>query len=146
MPRLSPDRLFWSLALAVLPLGLAGCGGGPARMKLYPVNGQVLLNDKALADHRVVFLPVDKVKYEREHPFAITDKEGKFRLSTYEQGDGAPAGEFVVVFFPNDELDDGSDQRKRTSPLPTRYMSADKSDFRVKIEGETSLPPFKLQK
>ena len=146
MLRVFPERLLGLLALAALPLGLTGCGGGPARMKLYPVTGQVYLNDKPLADHRVVFLPVDKTKYEREHPFAITDKEGKFRLSTYEQGDGAPAGEFVVVFFPNDELDDGSDQRKRTSPLPSKYMAADKSDFRVKIEGGTDLPPFKLQK
>lgn len=86
-----------ALTIALI-VGLTGCGGDN-RPATYPVSGQVIFKGGSSAGALIVFHPKE---YSTEaewggKPFATADAEGKFRLSTYGQEDGAPAGEYGIT-------------------------------------------------
>jgi hypothetical protein len=128
----------------LVALLLPACGKSD-RKPVYPVSGQVLLNDKPLKGVVVAFHPVDKAKFERERPNADTDADGRFRLSTYLKDDGAPEGDYKVTFFYQIAPEDtGSDQ---TTPnlLPAQYGDPEKSGVTVTVKGgPIDLEPFRL--
>ena len=81
------------IILAVLPV--VGCGGGAEGGKpVFAAAGTVTLNGAPLAGATVAFAPTASGQ-----PTAIgkTDNEGRFRLTTYDYGDGATEGSFKVV-------------------------------------------------
>jgi hypothetical protein len=87
-------------AVIAVPL-LSGCGeempNGP-RVPTFPVVGQIVVDGK----------PPDYLAVNLEPQFdkpgvipassAFTDKEGKFAISTFETGDGAPPGKYKLTF------------------------------------------------
>jgi hypothetical protein len=80
-----------ALALALLCLALGGCG--PDRPNMAPVSGVVTYQGQPVVGARVVF-------HNDLAPRAATgttDQEGKFRLTTFENFDGAVPGEHVVT-------------------------------------------------
>jgi hypothetical protein len=89
----------WNLK-AVVAIGLlagllvnAGCSSGdPDRLPTYPVEGTVLLNGKPVAGADVVFMYSELQRAS----FGRTDDQGKFKLGTYENFDGALAGAALV--------------------------------------------------
>lgn len=101
-PSLLPRRRLWVAAACILAaVGLgAGCSSrDPNWKETIPVTGVVtvdgqpvegvsvkLVNSKGETGPDVVF------------PAAFTDTTGKFAISTYEQGDGAPPGDYAVIF------------------------------------------------
>src|SRR5262245_31244332 len=92
-PRILP---FVALLCAV---ALVGCSGNVSAPRTVPVTGKVLYQGKPVADVRVTFHPKfslssGKAKFE---PSGLTDKDGKFQLSTAAPNDGAPPGEYVVT-------------------------------------------------
>jgi len=74
--------------LALLP----GCSKEPERPPTFPVTGTVTMKGKTLENARVVFVPVQG----GAPASGITDKEGKYSLTTYSSGDGAQAGSYGV--------------------------------------------------
>jgi hypothetical protein len=86
----------WLLCCAALALAGAGCGDG--RRSVYPVSGQVFAgkDKKPAVGAMVVFHPV-KEEGQVYKPNGIVDDNGRFTLTTYVQGDGAPVGEYVVT-------------------------------------------------
>ncbi len=81
-----------SLAALPLLLLLTGCGGGD-HPDLYTVSGTVTYNGQPVEGASVQFVKVGSSRSSR----ATTDAEGHYKLGTYEDGDGAPAGEYVVI-------------------------------------------------
>lgn len=86
-------RCVW-LGLAVL---LAGCGGGPARPAAVPAKGKVSLKGQPVGGALVVFHPKAPGREQAEKPFATTKDDGTFALTVYEEGDGAPEGDYGVT-------------------------------------------------
>ena len=88
-------------AVALLAAVLtAGCSGGPSRPAVYPVKGQVFVNTtQPAAGALVVFHPLSSelTKQSAARPFAYVRDDGSFQLTTYSEGDGAPAGEYGVT-------------------------------------------------
>ena len=75
------------LTLAALCLAIVGCGG-PERPEMVPVSGVVKHGGKPVAGAEVSF-------HNDESPRAaqgVTDAEGKFQLTTFDDGDGAVVG------------------------------------------------------
>jgi hypothetical protein len=90
----------------VFILALAGCGGGPPdnvkRKATHPVTGTLTLNQKPVAGVRITLYPLNEADRGGSHwtqgfPHAITKEDSTFTVSTYVPGDGAPAGDYLVL-------------------------------------------------
>lgn len=81
-------------ATLVMFAGFAGCGG-PAdiRPAVYPVAGTLLVAGVPAGGAQIAFIPAAGGPC----PVAVTDPDGRFRLTTRTPGDGAPPGEYVVT-------------------------------------------------
>jgi hypothetical protein len=79
---------------AVVLVGAAsGCGSKKA---VYPVHGMILDGkNKPAKGTVVVFHPVNGTATDK--PVGMVDDKGEFVLTTYKNGDGAPAGDYVVT-------------------------------------------------
>lgn len=105
MMRPSTRRMM--LMLVVLFLAITGCGG-PERPDMVPVSGVVLDKDgKPVVGAQVIF---KNGKAPREAQ-GTTDNEGKFRLTSFEDFDGAIIGEHKVAVtkIQGDAALDGAD-------------------------------------
>ena len=124
---------------AVLAVGCSSEAPKLGEKPVHKVRGQVLVNDKPAAGAFVLFIPVNEVAGSTDpRPRATADDNGNFEVSTYGDGDGAPAGEYrVAVTWP-----DGNDVEDR---LNGRYDQAN-SKLKAKVnEGPNELPVFKLK-
>jgi len=134
--------------MVVCFFSLAGCGDG--RLKCYTVEGQVLYNGQPLAGLDIAFHAVDPANAVSYPPHAKTNSEGRFKLTSYVEGDGCPAGEFRVALAFAVEVagdDDGSDQVKRLKfQVPSKYHKAETSGITITIKpGSNQLDPIKLE-
>jgi len=129
--------------LAALVVVLAGCGK-KGWLETYPVKGTVLVGGKPAAGAEITLYPKEVTGDRPYTPNGKTNDSGEFALSTFLEGDGAPAGEYdVTVVWP-----------VRHNPISTRwegdkfggrYADKAKSGLRVTIEKQPQqLPPFEL--
>lgn len=104
-----------------------------------------MVKGKPAAGAFVLFIPVNEPADSPDpRPRAEAGSDGAFVLNTYEDKDGAPAGEYVVtVTWPGGVLPDGREEP--ADKLLGRYESAAKSKLRATVkEGPNDLPPFQL--
>lgn len=86
------------LACCVSALSAIGCGDG---LGLVEVVGTVSLDGKPLTSGRVSFFP------EKGRPSSgQIDSEGRYRLATYQPGDGALPGSYVVTVSSRQESEE----------------------------------------
>ena len=136
---------------AVLFALLATLGCGPAAPPFesrptFPVEGRVLIQGKSTEGVQVFLHP--REASQRGKPRGVTDAEGRFRLRTYHEGDGAPAGEYsVTVYWPapyNPHIP-VADQLP-PDRLGERFMNPKDSSLRATVTaGPTTLPPFEIK-
>jgi hypothetical protein len=140
MTRNRPRRLGQLAAFAVVAASLSSCGpGGPT---LYPVTGKVLFEDKPADGALVVLHPPDP---NGPKPSGTAGADGTFKLTTYPHGDGAPAGEYVVLvtWFPPNARELENPKNK----LPNRYADPAQSGLKATVHaGPTELEPIQLKK
>ncbi|HLJ12600.1 MAG TPA: hypothetical protein VKU82_15505 [Planctomycetaceae bacterium] len=87
------------MAAAVLSLSSCGKNAEPPHRETFPVTGEVEVDGSPAADVAVTF--TDVKGFDAKNPIlssAYTDKEGKFKISTFKEGDGVPEGEYVLTF------------------------------------------------
>ena len=89
------QSLRWPVLLLWLALVL-GCGAG-GKPPAIPVKGKVMFKkDTPAAGAMIVFHPLSE-EFERRiggKPFAKVQEDGSFQLTTYQENDGAPEGEY----------------------------------------------------
>ena len=84
--------------MAVLFVSAALVGCGAQELPLHPVRGQVTCAGEPCINALVVFHPVEQsADMENLRPYARVQSDGRFSLTTYREGDGAPAGQYVVT-------------------------------------------------
>jgi hypothetical protein len=139
-----PSLVCRSALLAVALLGASCARDG--RPPVYPAQGKIFYEGKPAANALVILHPVNKdPRLESVRPLAHVEADGSFKLTTFANGDGAPAGEYVVTV----------DWREKTAPvegappgrslLPQRYSNPESSQLRVQVkEGPNELEPLKL--
>jgi hypothetical protein len=131
-------------------IALNGCGDG--KIKRYPVTGTVMVDGKPAEGALVFFCPVDpKPELENLRPFGTTDATGTFELTTIEENDGAPAGQYKVLAKwpqPMPAADDGRDGRGTPlgpDRLKNKYYNLGSTPLAATIEEQSNeLPPFEL--
>jgi hypothetical protein len=91
-------RVLKSFVLLCLVAAIPSCG--PARKSVFPVKGRVVDSaGKPLVGATVLFHPIAPDAEDPTIPAAHVDESGSFVLTTYVQGDGAPAGEYSVTIL-----------------------------------------------
>ncbi|MGD9855501.1 MAG: hypothetical protein AB7U20_11195 [Planctomycetaceae bacterium] len=97
----------WIASLFVMAAcWLTGCSGKkmPETVPTFPVSGTVHIDGKPTGAVRVMMYPAEKPpefidpNVGAPHQ-SVTDPAGKFQITTYFQGDGAPVGSYVVFFY-----------------------------------------------
>lgn len=135
------------LAISALLLGMVSAGCGPGRPETVPVEGIVTFNGKPVADAAVQFIPVDGGRPAQ----GATDSQGRFKLSTFEDGDGALPGAHSVtvqkvrvsgVVEGREGLDSGIAEPKIEYLLPERYSQTSTSGLTVEVA--SGAPPVNL--
>ena len=136
---------------AVLFALLATLGCGPAAPPFesrptFPVEGKVLVAGQPAEGVQVFLHPQDAA--QRGKPRGMTDAEGRFRLRTYHDGDGAPAGEYTVtVYWPApDNSSVPVEDQLPPDRLGGQFMNPNNSSLRATVNaGPTTLPPFAIK-
>jgi len=133
-----------ALALATL----VGCGGGDGivRLPVHPVEGQITRNGKPLANALVALHP------KGGDSRAITargqtDENGNFKVTTYDQNDGAPEGDYAVTVQYYQLVKTGSSAEPGPNVLNPKISSPNQTDIVVKIAaGPNKLSPIEVER
>lgn len=125
-----------------------GCGvPEPVGPVAQTVHGSVVYQGKPASGFRVTFYPQFDIGERQFAPSANTDGEGKFTLTSYKAGDGAPAGKYAVAIEWPQEIDTGDeyDAKPTVDRLKGRFADPAKSTWHVDVrDGENRLEPFQI--
>jgi hypothetical protein len=139
-----------ALLVAVGLLTAMGCGDG--RIATYPVTGTVMVDGNPADGAMVIFVPTStSPEAERKRPYGIADAQGKYGLMTFEQGDGAPAGQYKVLVqwpAPSKSSDDRGGRRGTLGAdrLRGKYFNLESTMLTATVAEEaTEVPPFELK-
>jgi hypothetical protein len=131
--------------LALLAVLVLSCGGA-RRKPVYPVRGQVFAGkDQPAAGALIVFHPV--AEDDPNKPRALVEEDGSFSLTTYDKGDGAPEGEYVVTIeWRPPSANPFAAKKNEPDKLKGRYVDPKKSKlhFRIEKKAENVLDPIRL--
>lgn len=130
----------WSLAVMLAVVMLSGCGHEGWKAKTYATRGTVIVNGAPAENVIVMFHSQGKPMDVRQSvPYGLTSADGAFEMTTYEKGDGVPAGEYgLTLYWP---------MGKGNSPdrLAGAYLDPANPMMMVTIEKKRNeLPPIKL--
>lgn len=141
-------RWWFAAALCFVPLLASGCGNrGIVAPRTMPVRGTVFYLGKPAEGVRVVFHPQFDIGPVKFQPSGLTDKAGRFTLSTAAANDGAPAGEYAVTFEKMIVVVDRKSGFLETEmdAWKGKYRDPQTSAHKVQIHDEIDLPPFRLE-
>jgi hypothetical protein len=139
------------LAIAATALiFISACGRNDGHVRVYPVQGKVIVRGAPAEGARIVFYPVSEElkKHGMPVPDGTTDAQGTFKLKSYKADDGAPEGEFKIGVIWLEQLppDADPDVVSAKDRLGGRYGDPQKSQLTAKVEkGGGEIPPFELQ-
>ena len=122
-------------------LVLAGCEED-WQAETYPARGTIAINGEPPAGAVVELHSTgEQPDVRNSRPWGIVQEDGRYALSTYEKGDGAPPGTYkVTVRWPHDVT-----QPSLVDRLRGAYATAEGSEWTVTVsEGENDLPPVEI--
>lgn len=133
------------LALTGAILSLSGCGG-VSRPTCQPVSGVVLIQGKPAEGVCVSFHPLAADSGNTIPATGKTGKDGKFELSSFLPGDGAPPGEYsVTIIWPLRFERIGEQEFPVGDRLGGAYAQQAKTPLKATVrEGVNEVPPFEL--
>lgn len=127
----------WRFAFFSAALLLAACGHeqpGGSRKETFPVTGQVFVDGSPTENVAVLFHDAKNLSQAAAaQPSTQTDKEGKFRIATYQNADGVPEGDYVLTFFQKD-FDLMKMTYKGEDKLNDRYSDPTKSEIKISVK------------
>ncbi len=140
MPQLTRFRLVSvrtgaGLFLAVMAVVMSSCGTG--RKTCYPIAGTINVDGKPVADALIQLHSSDPADHDgpnRVSALAMTDDAGKFKISTYGDNDGAPAGEYAVTITWRQRSGLLKNQFDGPDRLKGKYNSKELSGLKVTLE------------
>jgi hypothetical protein len=115
-----PFRVGPALLLLVV-VAVAGCGRSKAgQEKVYQVTGKITMGGGPVPNASITFSPKDK------QPVAVgrTGADGSYTLTTYNPGDGAAAGNYVVLVSKSLAVANSGGPPKGHDPKATTFDSS----------------------
>lgn len=136
------------ISLALMYAVTLGCGAPePVGPSAQTVEGSVVYQGKPASGFRVTFHPQFDIGPRKFAPSAMTDAEGKFTLTSYKAGDGAPAGKYAVAIEWPQQVGNGEDHDvpPTVDGLKGRFADPAKSKWQIDVvAGENRLEPFQV--
>ena len=143
----APANNKYSLLYLVIPLLVvaSGCGeAGPERVATYPVEATVTFKGAPIPGAFLTLHPKQPLP-DVPPPRASVAADGGLKVSTYNSGDGAPAGEYIVTVEWYKPIKNGPDVVPGPNVLPRKYASPRTSDLKITVtEAVNQLPPIEL--
>ncbi|MCH7989093.1 MAG: hypothetical protein IID46_08065 [Planctomycetes bacterium] len=123
----------------VLVVGLAlllsaGCGGIDD-LGLIEVEGTITMDDKALPNAGVAFLPTEEGVGGTSPSYGTTDKDGKYSLQFSLSREGAYAGKYKVKISTHRQADEDEETEAHRETVPAEYNVNTKLKAEVKEGG-----------
>lgn len=122
-----------------------GCSGDDRG--LAPVSGTVYLNGKPLPNANIIFTPLEE---NIRVAVGSTDKEGRYKLTSFQTSDGAKIGKHKVsirayeiadeTFKPADDIT----IKKGKLLSPRKYLDPETSGLTADVEKKSNIIDFKL--
>jgi hypothetical protein len=108
---------------------------------VYPVRGQVFFKDEPAEGAVVTLTPSAGFDAKTPRPQGAVEKDGSFRLNTFDLHDGAPEGDYVVTIRWG-----GKSGRPGPDRFRERYNDPKRPIQRVTIRaGDNNLEPIRLK-
>ena len=130
--------------VSLVAMVAAGCGRAEKQVPVVPVTGSISFQGKPPAGAQIVLHAASGSETDAVvAPVGLVKPDGSFEISTYGEGDGAPAGEYTatVQWFKLVSGDGGSGRGPNV--LPPKYSQAQTSPIKVAVKTEaTQLPPI----
>lgn len=137
-----------SLLLCLAVGATAGCGESEDQFAVHPVRGEVTYRGKPAEGAKVVFYATERRSDRLPFPTGDVQEDGRFELTSYKQGDGAPSGTYNVAITWPEPIPAGAN-KEVYSPrdrLRGRYAKPEESGLQAVVaEGENTLQPFRLE-
>lgn len=142
-----PEAARWLTCCGIVAVAIAivGCSGRPAnRPATYPVSGIVQFSGSPVAGATVGF---QSKQPQGRSASGITDAQGRYELTTFSRGDGAPPGDYgvIVLKYKETAAASGGEYRPVQGPepppeheLPPKYAAAATSGLEATV-GTTAL-------
>jgi hypothetical protein len=135
-----------AFAFCISLLAVESCKKSDGKLPVYPAKGRILVDGNPAKDMAISFWPAKIEKDLHAYcPSGRTDENGYFQLSTYDENDGAPAGEYTVTIEWPIGYSTVSNQWYGDH-LQGRYSNQGTSDIKVKIEAKPNeLAPIRIE-
>ena len=135
-------RPLWILFLG---LTLGGCSQAPSgAVPTFPVKGQVTYRGVPAAGAFVTLHPKVAAP-DVPTPRASVARDGSLELTTFNGGDGAPEGEYVVTVQWYKPVRQAGDLVAGPNVIPAKYASPKTSPLVIKVAANDNvLPPIQL--
>ncbi len=141
-----PIRVATFVMLGAL-LVASGCGNTTRKVAVYPVQGEVKFDGAPATGAFVVFHPKGTPDPEVPRPRAQVQSDGSFKLTTFDENDGAPSGEYAVTVEWRKLVTEGGDVHAGPDVIPKPYGKAESTPLKVSIQsGANALPAFDIKK
>lgn len=136
------------LAVVSLSLGLlslTGCGqSGPAKVETHPVRFDLTYRGRPTPGALVAFHPVTPTE-GAPAPRGVVTRDGQLKVSTFNGGDGAPEGEYVLTIQWSPLVKREGEVVQGPNVLPRKYTSPQTSGLRIRVaSGENQIAPVRL--
>ena len=138
--------------MALLSL-LVGCGGPKqGQLPTAQVTGQVTYRSSPLVRGEIKFIPVNASGTGVRVAYGTLDGQGRYRLGTYSQGDGAILGDYQVTAESRKEISPDATQHatkydllRAKSLIPDRYADPGKSGLTAHVAAGGNTINFDLK-
>jgi hypothetical protein len=149
LPSTSKSTSALSAASAILvAVMFVGCGRTePARVATVPARGTISFQGQPIAGAFVALHPKTPRDFEAPTATAVVQPDGRFAVTTYDAGDGAPEGDYVVTVQWRKATKSGGEFVPGPNLLPAKFSQPETSDLKVHIAaGVAELPPITLKR
>jgi hypothetical protein len=147
-PALQSASALVTASVILLAMILVGCGrSGPSRVATVPVRGSISFQGQPIGGAFVALHPKAPRDFEAPTATAVVQPDGKFAVTTYDAGDGAPEGDYVVTVQWRKAIKSGGEFVPGPNLLPAKYGQPETSDVTVHIAAHVAeLPPITLKR
>jgi hypothetical protein len=134
--------------------GVSGCSDQGDRKAVIPVGGVAVFKGEPMAGARITFHPLNDPDPRGVRATGTAGADGRFALTTYVTGDGAPAGEYAVTIYwpaqgpkkPKGKAEPGEDEDIRPDRLRRAHADAKTTKLRATVREQPNTIDFTLPK